>query len=82
MRLDPQTRRALTMVSGLGFSIAFCLGVSILGGVWLDDRFHTRPLVILIGIVFGLLGAASVIYELMKPRRRSPAPPEDGNPKR
>ncbi|GEM_PF-1262450 len=84
MRLDAETRRALAMVSGLGFSIAFCLGASILVGLWLDDRLHSRPLFILLGIGFGLFGAGSIIYGLIRPRRRGPSssiPPEGGKPK-
>jgi hypothetical protein len=82
MGLDQETRRALAMVSGLGFSIAFCLGGSLLAGLWLDDRFHTRPLFILLGVGFGLFGAASIIYRLMKPGHRSSGPPEDDRSKR
>jgi putative Ca2+/H+ antiporter (TMEM165/GDT1 family) len=71
MRLDPKTRRALSMVSGLGFSIAVCLGGSIWAGVWLDDRFNSRPIFVLAGILFGLFGAGSIMYSLAKPRRDS-----------
>lgn len=71
MRLDPKTRQALSLVTGLGFSIAFCLGGSILAGVWLDDRFHSRPVFVLLGVLFGLFGAGSIIYSLAKPRRRN-----------
>lgn len=82
MRLDPKTRRALSMVSGLGFSIAICLGGSIWAGVWLDDRFNSRPVFVLGGILFGLFGAGSIMYSLAKPRRgRKATPrPDDGDP--
>ena len=73
MRLDPKTRRSLTLVSGLGFSIAFCLGVSIFAGVWLDERFQSRPLFLIVGILFGLFGAGSIIYGLAKPDRSNEA---------
>ena len=88
MRLDPKTRRALSLVSGLGFSIAFCLGVSIFAGVWLDERFHSRPVFVLLGVLFGLFGAGSILYGLTKPDRRDdtgagqpPGEPRDGEPK-
>jgi len=84
MRLDADTRRALATVSGIGFSIALCLGVSIVGGLWLDERLHTRPLFILLGIGFGLFGAASIVYGLVRPERRRAPPassPEDDQPK-
>ena len=84
MRLDPKTRHALSMVTGLGFSIAFCLSVSILAGVWLDDRLHSRPVFVLGGVLFGLFGAGSIIYSLAKPRRRNNSLPrsEDGDRER
>ncbi len=75
MKLDPKTRRALSLVTGLGFSIAFCLGGSILVGVWLDDRLHSRPVFVLGGVLFGLFGAGSIIYSLAKPRRRDKLSP-------
>lgn len=75
MKLDPKTRRSLSLVSGLGFSIAFCLGVSILGGVWLDERLQSRPVFVLGGILFGLFGAGSIIYSLARPRRRNDSLP-------
>ena len=81
MKLDPKTRHSLSLVSGLGFSIAFCLGVSILGGVWLDERLQSRPVFVLGGILFGLFGAGSIIYSLARPRRRNNSLPrsEDGD---
>jgi putative Ca2+/H+ antiporter (TMEM165/GDT1 family) len=81
MRLDPKTRRSLRLVSGLGFSIAFCIGVSILGGVWLDERLQSRPIFVLAGILFGLFGAASIMYSLARPRSRINSSPrsEDGD---
>jgi putative Ca2+/H+ antiporter (TMEM165/GDT1 family) len=79
MRLDPKTRRSLSLVSGLGFSIALCLGVSILGGVWLDERFQSRPIFVFVGILFGLFGAGSIMYSLARPRSRSKSLPRSEN---
>jgi len=67
MRLDPKTLRAMSLVSGLGFSIAVCLIGGILAGHWADDQLHTRPLFLMVGILFGLFGAAAVIYSLLVP---------------
>lgn len=69
MRLDRRTVRALSLISGLGFSIAVCVGGSVLVGFWLDERFHTRPVMVLVGIFVGLFGAASIIYHLAVPDR-------------
>jgi uncharacterized membrane protein YedE/YeeE len=70
MRLDKKTIRALSMVSGLGFSIAVCLGGSILAGYWLDERLHTRHLMVIVGIFAGLFGSSAIIYRLAAPRKR------------
>jgi ATP synthase protein I len=67
MRLDPKTLRAMSLVSGLGFSIAVCLIGSILAGHWADDQLHTRPLFLIVGILFGLFGAGAVMYSLLTP---------------
>lgn len=65
MRLDPKTLRALSLVSGLGFSIAVCLVASVLAGHWLDDQFRTQPLFLIVGILLGLLGVGAMIYSLI-----------------
>jgi len=64
MRLDPHTIRAMQAVSGLGCSIAFCLGGSILAGYWADQRLHTRPVLVLVGVLLGFLGSGAIIYNL------------------
>jgi hypothetical protein len=63
--MDQGTLRALALVSGLGFAIAFPLGLFFLGGLWLDNRFGTRPLFMLLGIVAGLLVAGVIIADLL-----------------
>jgi uncharacterized membrane protein YedE/YeeE len=78
MRLDPGTIRSMQAVSGLGCSIVVCLGGSILAGSWADQRLHTRPILVLVGILIGLIGSAAIIYNLAVSldRRRN-----DGNDK-
>jgi F0F1-type ATP synthase assembly protein I len=78
MRLDRQAIRAMQAVSGLGCSVALCLGASILAGSWADRQLHTRPALLLIGILVGLLGSAAIIYSLASSLNRT----EDGDDKR
>lgn len=42
---------------GLGWYIAICLVVGILGGLWLDEQLGLKPLFLLLGL-FGGLGIA------------------------
>lgn len=63
--MDRSTLRALGLVSGLGFAIAIPLGLCFLGGLWLDTRFGTRPLFMLLGIGLGLGLAILTIKDLL-----------------
>ena len=42
---------------GLGWYVAVCLVLGIVGGVWLDRELHVTPLFLLLGLALGL-GAA------------------------
>jgi ATP synthase protein I len=52
---------------GIGFYIAFCIVLGILGGLWLDRRFHTEPIFLLIGLVLGLVAAFWGLYQMLLP---------------
>lgn len=48
--------------TGLGIQIAASLLISLYGGIWLDEKFDTKPLFLLVGVFFGMLaGIWSVI---------------------
>lgn len=87
--MDRSTLRALGMVSGLGFGIAIPLGLTFLGGLWLDERMGSKPLFMLLGIVLGFVIAGFTIAELLsfqrdgqgrllQGNRRRAARPQDG----
>ena len=46
---------------GVGFYIAFCIIIGVLGGLWLDRRFHTEPIFLLIGLVLGLVVSSALL---------------------
>lgn len=52
------------MVWENGFSTAVAIALGIVVGLWLDDRFHTRPLFFLIGVLLGFLVAGYNLYRL------------------
>lgn len=70
MRLDSPTVRALGMVSGLGFAVALFVGGGVWLGLWLDARFGTRPILLLVGVVVGLVLAAFTLVRLTRFRGR------------
>ena len=42
---------------GIGWYVAFCITLGIVGGVWLDSKFDTGPVLTLTGLFLGLLVA-------------------------
>ena len=58
--------RAIGVATGLGCSIVAALVLCIGGGVWLDSRFGTTPVLTLIGVVLGLAAAGYQLWELAK----------------
>jgi ATP synthase protein I len=58
--------RAIGVATGLGCSIVAALVLCIGGGVWLDNRFGTSPVLTLIGVALGLAAAAYQLWELAK----------------
>jgi F0F1-type ATP synthase assembly protein I len=49
----------------MGFSAAVCVGLGVVLGLWLDSKFHTAPILLLVGLGLGLVTAAvSVISQI------------------
>ena len=44
---------ALRLV-GIGWYVALCIAAGVVGGVWLDGKFGTSPLLTLAGLFLGL----------------------------
>jgi ATP synthase protein I len=53
--------------TGIGFYIAACLLLGVLAGLWLDNKLHTTPLFILLGLFFGLALAGFGVYRMVRP---------------
>ncbi|MFC2009939.1 AtpZ/AtpI family protein [Chloroflexota bacterium] len=52
---------------GVGFFIGAFILLGILGGVWLDTVWHTRPVFIIVGLFVGLLAAGLGVYHMLLP---------------
>ncbi len=57
---------AIGVATGLGCSVVVSLVVLIGGGVALDERFDTAPVLTLIGVALGLVVAGYQLYELSR----------------
>jgi hypothetical protein len=58
--------RAIGVATGLGCSIVAALILCIGGGVFLDSRFGTSPVLTLAGVALGLAAAGYQLWELVK----------------
>lgn len=58
-------RQALGTV-GLALGIPWMIGIPALIGWWLDKRYATAPLWLIVGLVVGLVSTALDIYRLLK----------------
>ena len=52
---------------GLGWYVAFCIVLGTIVGLWLDRKFHTSPILALVGIVLGTIAAFYGLYRMVAP---------------
>jgi F0F1-type ATP synthase assembly protein I len=51
----------------IGAMCGFCIGLGAVAGIFLDRALGTSPLLVLLGIVIGILGAATGSYYVIRP---------------
>ena len=54
-------------LTGIGFYIATCIILGVVGGLWLDGQFQTKPVLVILGLILGLLTAVIGTYRMLKP---------------
>ena len=50
---------------GWFIGISILLGVG--GGLWLDNKFGTRPILVIVGLILGLVVALYGVYRMLLP---------------
>ena len=50
---------------GIGWFVAFCLLGGVFGGLWLDDRLDTSPMMAMVGLGGGLVTAGIGTYRML-----------------
>lgn len=61
---------ALRLV-GVGFYIAGSILLGVVGGLWLDSRFNTTPILVIVGLLVGLAVAFWGVYQMLLPFLRN-----------
>lgn len=54
-------------LTGIGFYIAGSIILGIVGGRWLDDKYNTSPLWLIVGLILGIVVAIYGTYSMFKP---------------
>ncbi len=58
--------QAMALFGQLGLSIAIPLGLFVYLGHWADDRFHTGPVLLLVGMALGSVVAFYTMVRMLK----------------
>jgi F0F1-type ATP synthase assembly protein I len=62
---------------GVGWYVALCIVIGVLGGRWIDGQAGTSPIFTLLGIVLGAIAASYGIYKMVRPLLRESETKED-----
>jgi len=57
---------ALRLV-GVGFFIGGCILGGVVAGLWLDSRFNTEPILVIVGLILGVTVAFYGVYQMLLP---------------
>ncbi len=52
---------------GVGFFISTSIIGGVMVGLWLDSKFNTEPLLVLVGLLLGLIVSIFGVYEMLLP---------------
>ncbi len=58
-------------LTGVGFYIAASILLGLLGGLWLDSRLNTEPILVIAGLLLGLVVAFWGVYRMLIPLIRN-----------
>ncbi|MFQ6122032.1 MAG: AtpZ/AtpI family protein [Dehalococcoidales bacterium] len=61
---------ALRLV-GVGFFIGGSILLGVVIGLWLDSRFNTSPVLVIVGLVLGVMVAFYGVYQMLLPLMRN-----------
>jgi F0F1-type ATP synthase assembly protein I len=62
---------------GVGWFIGISILLGVLAGLWLDSKFGTKPLFVIIGLILGLVLAFYGVYQMLLPLIRNKQDKED-----
>jgi ATP synthase protein I len=55
---------------GVGWFIAISILLGVWGGLWLDEKLGTSPIMVIVGLILGLIVAFYGVYRMLLPLMR------------
>ncbi len=71
-------RQAALRLIGVGWYIASSILLGMLAGLWLDNKFNTKPLFVVAGLILGIIVAGYGVYRMLLPFISNKGNKEDG----
>ncbi|MFC1873774.1 AtpZ/AtpI family protein [Chloroflexota bacterium] len=62
---------------GVGWYVGGCIVLGVLGGLWLDGKFNTNPVFVIVGLILGVVVAIYGIYRMVMPNLNRKQDKED-----
>ena len=56
---------------GVGWFVGISILGGVLGGLWLDNKFGTKPILVIVGLILGLIVAFYGVYRMLLPLIRN-----------
>jgi len=52
---------------GVGWYIGICIFLGVFAGLWLDKKFDTSPILVIVGLILGITIAFYGVYRMILP---------------
>ena len=52
---------------GVGFFVGGSILLGVVAGLWLDNRLNTSPILVIVGLIFGIAVAFYGVYQMLLP---------------
>ena len=60
-------RQAALRLIGVGWFIGISILLGVLAGLWLDSKFGTKPILVIVGLLLGVVVAGYGVYRMLLP---------------
>ena len=59
--------QAALRLIGVGWYVGGCIVLGVLAGVWLDNKWNTKPILVIVGLILGITIAFYGVYRMILP---------------